>query len=79
MQTQQEISAERLSRKVGMTLPVMIDEVNRNGTKGRTQGDAPEIDGIVHISGKPKVRSGDIVPVHIESSDEYDLFGTVAS
>ncbi|MFO1243142.1 MAG: 30S ribosomal protein S12 methylthiotransferase RimO [Rickettsiales bacterium] len=77
MQTQQEISAARLKRKVGMTLPVMIDEVNRQGTKGRTQGDAPEIDGIVHISGKPKVRSGDIVPVRIDSSDEYDLFGTV--
>lgn len=79
MQVQQEISAERLARKVGSIQSVMIDEVSRNGIIGRTKGDAPEIDGVVHISGKPKVRSGDIIQVMIESSDEYDLFGCAAS
>ena len=80
MQAQQKISAARLARKVGRTLPVIIDDVNADGTgTGRTQGDAPEIDGVVHLSGLPATaKAGDIVPVTITSADEYDLVGEAA-
>ena len=44
---------------------------------GRTKYDAPEIDGAVYVASRPPAQAGDIVNVKIESSDEYDLHGTV--
>jgi ribosomal protein S12 methylthiotransferase len=78
MAAQQEISATRLAMKVGKTMPVILDMVNADGTaEGRTQGDAPEIDGTVDVSGLPAgTKMGDIVMVKITDSDAYDLTGT---
>jgi ribosomal protein S12 methylthiotransferase len=75
MALQQEISTRKLKAKVGRTLPVIIDDMGSEGYKGRSQGDAPEIDGLVYVTGKD-LKQGDIVNVKIEKSDEYDLFGT---
>ena len=49
MQLQQNISAQRLQRKVGTVQRVLIDEVGPTVATGRTTADAPEIDGIVEI------------------------------
>ena len=76
MATQQAISAKRLKRKVGKTLPVLIDEASADGIVGRSQGDAPDIDGVVHISSSKTLYPGMIIPVKITASDEYDLTGT---
>jgi ribosomal protein S12 methylthiotransferase len=46
--------------------------------KGRTRGDAPQIDGAVHIATRRPLRPGDIVTVRIDRSDAYDLWGTAA-
>jgi ribosomal protein S12 methylthiotransferase len=78
MERQQKISADILKRKVGKRLPVIIDHSDGLTAKGRTKYDAPEIDGMVHISSRRPVRVGDIVTVKIEASDAYDLHGTVA-
>ena len=77
MAHQQAISARRLKRKVGRRLKVIIDEAG-GGTlaKGRTQGDAPEIDGSVHVASHRPLRVGEIATVKIERADEYDLHGT---
>jgi ribosomal protein S12 methylthiotransferase len=77
MERQQKISTEILKRKVGKRLPVIIDTSNGLTAKGRTQYDAPEIDGNVHITSRRPVRVGDIVTVKIEAGDAYDLYGTV--
>ena len=87
MSCQQTISARRLKRKVGTRQQVIIDEVrsggrsqpNAGGTiaKGRTRGDAPEIDGVVHVASRRPLRLGEIATVRIERADEYDLHGTV--
>jgi ribosomal protein S12 methylthiotransferase len=77
MERQQKISTEILKRKVGKRLPVIIDTSNGLTAKGRTQYDAPEIDGNVHITSRRPVRVGDIVTVKIEAGDAYDLHGTV--
>ncbi|MGZ9076191.1 MAG: 30S ribosomal protein S12 methylthiotransferase RimO, partial [Burkholderiaceae bacterium] len=50
MQLQQQISAQRLQRKVGTVQRVLIDEAGPNAATGRTAADAPEIDGIVQIA-----------------------------
>lgn len=78
MQKQQEISKRLLQNKVGRILPVIIDAVEGDQVQGRSQGDAPEIDGLVHVRGRG-LAVGDIVDVQIEASDEYDLFGKLAA
>jgi ribosomal protein S12 methylthiotransferase len=77
MARQQAISAKRLKRKIGSRQQVIIDEVGPSVAKGRSQGDAPEIDGVVYVKSKRTLSVGDIVPVKIQKSDEYDLHGTV--
>jgi ribosomal protein S12 methylthiotransferase len=78
MQTQQEISAARLQKKIGKTLPVIIDSVSEEGIIGRSMADAPEIDGVVHVQSSGRMLPGSIVQVNIESADAYDLHGVVA-
>jgi len=79
MQLQQQISHRGLKRKVGGRERVIIDEVDaRSGSaKGRSRGDAPQIDGIVHIASHRPLRVGEIATVKIERADAYDLHGTV--
>jgi ribosomal protein S12 methylthiotransferase len=89
MRRQQAISTRRLNRKVGTRQAVIIDEVHarddrKSGAalgatlaKGRSRGDAPEIDGAVHVSSRRPLRLGEIATVKIERADEYDLQGTV--
>lgn len=79
MQAQQKISARRLKRKVGTQQQVIIDEVGPPVSKGRTMGDAPEIDGAVYVKTRKKLRVGEIVTVKIARSDAYDLHGTMAA
>lgn len=77
MKRQQAISAKRLKRKVGTRQQVIIDEVGPTAAKGRTKGDAPEIDGSVYVASHRPLRVGEIATVKIERADEYDLHGTV--
>jgi ribosomal protein S12 methylthiotransferase len=77
MAHQQAISLKRLKRKVGKREKVIIDEVGPDGTaKGRGKGDAPQIDGTVHVASRRPLRVGEIATVKIERSDAYDLHGT---
>ena len=88
MRHQQSISARRLQRKVGTRQQVIIDEVYTRDSrrpdqgpgaamaKGRSRGDAPEIDGAVYVTSRRPLRLGEIATVRIERADEYDLHGT---
>ena len=78
MQTQQEISTARLKRHVGKELDVLVDNIDGETAQGRTKYDAPEIDGIVHISNGSKLRTGQIIKAKITASDNYDLFASVS-
>jgi ribosomal protein S12 methylthiotransferase len=75
MAHQQKISVRRLKRKVGTRQQIIIDEVGPSVAKGRSKGDAPEIDGAVYVASRRPLRQGEIVTVKIERSDEYDLHG----
>src|SRR5205823_4513492 len=70
------ISAEKLVRKVGSTIEVLIDAVDAEtgGATGRSKADAPEIDGEVHLRDAGGLQPGEIVTVQVEDSDEHDLF-----
>jgi len=85
MEVTERISAARLAAKVGRTLPVIIDEVGEPdedgdiGATGRSQADAPEIDGQVFLRNVPaSLAPGDFVSVTIEDADAHDLFGVIA-
>ncbi|WP_419826282.1 30S ribosomal protein S12 methylthiotransferase RimO [Sphingomonas sp.] len=69
------ISADKLTAKIGRTLEVIVDRVDGEGASGRSQADAPEIDGEVHLRDAGHLAPGDIVAVAIEDADEHDLFG----
>ena len=79
MAAQEAISARLLADKVGSVLPVLIDAVDADklAATGRTPYDAPEIDGVVHISDIDGIKPGDIIHVEIEDSDAHDLYGRV--
>jgi ribosomal protein S12 methylthiotransferase len=78
MQLQESISKHRLQAKVGKTIRVLVDEVNRNGGVARSVADAPEIDGVVYV--KPpyephkKLRVGEFVDVTVTAADAHDLW-----
>ena len=72
----QAISAQKLAAKIGKRLDVIIDEGGPRSAKGRTKGDAPQIDGLVHVASRRPLRAGDIVKVKVEGADAYDLRGT---
>jgi len=76
MQRAQAISAKKLAAKVGKRLEVIVDEGGAREAKGRTKGDAPQIDGAVHVATRRPLRAGDIVTVRIDRADAYDLWGT---
>jgi len=80
----ESISAAKLAAKVGRTLPVIIDEVGEPdedgdiGATGRSQADAPEIDGAVFLRNVPEsLKPGDVVQVQIEEADAHDLYGAI--
>jgi ribosomal protein S12 methylthiotransferase len=83
MQRQQTISARRLKQKVGTRQQVIIDQVgpipglDPGVAKGRTKGDAPEIDGATYVASRRPLKTGEIVTARIERAEAYDLHGTV--
>ena len=78
MQTQAEISRERLQQKIGTIQEVLVDGIETGAAIGRSKADAPEIDGIVQILDGQGLAPGDLVQVKVESADEYDLIGRIA-
>ncbi len=75
MAVQADISAERLSEKVGNRITVLADEVDEEGVIARGPGDAPEIDGLVYLPPGAASAPGDFVEVEITHADEHDLWG----
>ncbi len=76
MLKQQEIAARALAKRVGRTTRVIVDEVDEEGAIGRTEWDAPQVDGITFLQGETDLKPGDVVPVRIDHADEYDFWAT---
>ena len=74
MEVQAGISADKLARRKGQRMIVLVDEVHEDHVLARGPGDAPEIDGQVIIQGSWEVEPGDFVEVDITGSDAHDLF-----
>ena len=87
MRMQVEISREHNEAMIGKTLEVIVEGMDEEGAWiGRTQYDAPEIDGTVIFrdlaadaagEGGAELKPGDFVKVHIDDAFDYDLTGTL--
>lgn len=79
MEIAETVSAQRISAKVGKRIRVIVDAVTSQGGIGRSQADAPEIDGLVHIlpPDRPskKYRVGELIKVTILEARGHDLIG----
>jgi len=72
---QQKISLEKNKCKVGKNLAVLIEgKSGENGFFGRSEAEAPEIDGLIYIKGE-QLKVGDLVKVRITRASDYDLIG----
>jgi ribosomal protein S12 methylthiotransferase len=80
MRLSARISEERLRKKVGKQMTVLVDgEDDETGQViARSSADAPEIDGLVFIDTELDLPAGEFVNVVIKDSDEYDLYADVA-
>ncbi len=78
MLLQEQISEERLKRKIGRTISVLVDEVDEEGAVARSSADAPEIDGLVYIEDGQELKVGDVVEVTVIDSDAHDLWAELA-
>jgi ribosomal protein S12 methylthiotransferase len=74
---QQEIAFAWNAAQVGRQMDILIDRDipgESNAFIGRSYADAPEIDGIVYVTGEG-LTAGQIVPCEIVTFQEYDLVG----
>ena len=75
MAVQRDISADLLSAMTGDTVRVLVEERIDDGTwAGRTEYDAPEVDGIFYLTGRG-VTVNSIVTARVTGAAEYDLQG----
>jgi ribosomal protein S12 methylthiotransferase len=76
MSVQQEVSKSINSRYMGETVDVLIEESRGKGMyAGRSQHDAPDVDGTVFVRSKSLLKPGEFVKVKISDTMEYDLAG----
>ncbi len=76
MAIQSDISGEILSKNLGKTFEVLIEEkIDDNNYVGRTYMDSPEIDGVTYVQSDKELEIGDFVQVEIIDSLDYDLVG----
>ena len=78
MELQRQISNQRNQRHIGRDLEVLIESYDgRNDVYvGRSQYDAPEIDGEVFVRGQ-QLPIGEVIRTRITHSFEFDLAGEV--
>lgn len=81
MLVQQAIAAEVNRRCLGRTCEVIIDEQDSQDPHqylARTGADCPEVDGLVFVRSERRLHPGEVLPVRITDTYEYDLLGEVA-
>jgi len=73
MAVQAAVSRDRLAAKVGRMIDVLVDDVDDGVAIARSSADAPEIDGVVRVTGAKGARPGDFLRVRVRGATEHDL------
>lgn len=74
MAFQEDISTQRLERKIGQELTVLVDDIEEDGAVARSEGDAPDIDGLVIIPDGQHLEVGEFARVRVTDCDVHDLY-----
>lgn len=76
--TADETMRRRAESLVGADLEVLVErlDLEQNVWLGRSQREAPEVDGEIRLAATTDLAVGDYVPVRIQASDGADLIGT---
>ncbi|MFA6357635.1 MAG: MiaB/RimO family radical SAM methylthiotransferase [Candidatus Omnitrophota bacterium] len=77
MSLQQEVAREINAGFLGRKMNVLVEEKRGEAYVGRSQGDAPEVDGVVYINTKKALKIGGFIQVKITDTLEYDLVGEI--
>ncbi len=77
MELQEDISTQRLERRIGREIEVLVEEVDEEGAVARSHADAPEIDGLVHIPDGEHLEVGEFARVRVTDCDVHDLYAEV--
>jgi ribosomal protein S12 methylthiotransferase len=77
MQHQEDISTQRLERKIGRRITVLVDEIDEDGAIARSTGDAPDIDGLVYVTDGHDLTVGEFAEVTVNDCDVHDLYATL--
>ncbi len=77
MTLQAQISLSRLEQRIGQQERILIDEVTTEGAFGRSQREAPEVDGMIFLPNETALAPGSFINVEITEADEHDLTATV--
>ena len=76
MGIQREISLKKNHTFIGKTVKVVIDDIEGDYFVGRTERDAPEVDGEVLIKAEDRLlKLGAFYNIAIYDCNDYDLFG----
>ena len=73
MAQQAQTASEILEAKVGREIDVLIDEIDVDEAVGRSQWDAPEIDGKVFLPNGEHLPVGEIIRAEVLGAEGYDL------
>jgi ribosomal protein S12 methylthiotransferase len=76
MAVQAAISAAKLRCRVATTFDVLVDGIEGKVALARSAADAPEIDGVVRVSGGGRLQPGAFVSVTATGAGEHDLTAT---
>ena len=79
MTVQAEISAQRLTRRIGKRYTVLVDEAATWGAVARSSAESPSIDGVVRIADAPDLVPGELAEVEITGADQHDLTARLVS
>src|SRR3954452_14438265 len=79
MALQEKISTARLKAKVGSTITVLVDRIERDTAVARSAADAPEIDGLVYVRKAKQLKPGEFARVRVMRSDQHDLWAVPAN
>jgi len=74
MNLQREIAQQSNSRFIGTTQEVLVESNDRDTSIGRTQYDAPDVDGIVFVR-RDNLKIGNFYKTKIIDTLDYDLIG----
>ena len=75
MAEQQKVATAVNSKFLGKSVRVLIEEKQDGAYIGRSQADAPEVDGLVYVNARRPLKEGEFAEVRITDTLEYDLVG----